>query len=149
MIWGNGNGAVGYLLDITIVETNPYVPPFSPIFSTAIATDVFINLSKSSDFVTYQLPSAYNVVDETKKITVTVNNMKSFMTYNSADNTIVIDVSTIPAGSFGTYTIVILLEDDDGNTSKFTVVFHVYDDVESAAVEVTVVEDAEKLRWDE
>lgn len=98
MIWGNGDTAavpIGYLLDISIISLDPYVPPFSPVFSEELATDVFINLSESSDFVTYQLPSAYQVADDKQTITVTVNDMESFMTYNPIDNTIVVDVSNV------------------------------------------------------
>jgi hypothetical protein len=50
-IWGDGGGSVGYLLDISILDTDPYLPSFSPVFSTTLISDVFINLSESSDTV--------------------------------------------------------------------------------------------------
>jgi hypothetical protein len=35
-IWGDGAGAAGYLIDVTIVETDVYVPPFTPEFTTEL-----------------------------------------------------------------------------------------------------------------
>lgn len=65
------------------------------------------------------------------------------MTYDSTTRMINIDISKISAGSLGTYTIVILLEDENGNTNKYTVVFHVYDVMVAVAAEVVVAKEVE------
>lgn len=149
MIWGNGNGIVGYLLDITIIDNDPYVPPFAPIFSEALVTDVYINVADTTNTVSYKLPDAYQVADTSQIVTVTVNNMESFMTFNPATGMIEIDVSKVDPGEYDTYEIVINLEDENGNTNKYTIVFHVYEVVVLPPVVEEEVKQVELFDWDE
>ena len=94
MIWGDGNGIDGYLLDITILDDEPsYVPSFVPVFSKSLESDVFINLASTDTFITYSLPEAFSVTDATQTVTVTVNDMESFMVYDTETNSIQVDVS--------------------------------------------------------
>ena len=69
------------------------------------------------------------------------------MLYDPETNSIQVDVSQIDAGDIGGYDIAINLEDEEGNTNKFTVTFHVYD------VEVPIIIPEEVvvpiLPWDE
>ena len=127
MLWGDGNSLPGYLLEITIEDLDPYVPSFKPVFSEALESDVFVNLASTDQYITYFLPTAFAVTDSEQTVTVTVNDIESFMLYDPETNSIQVDVSQIDPGDIGGYDIVINLEDEFGNTNKFTVTFHVYD----------------------
>ena len=148
MLWGDCNSIPGYLLEITIEDLDPFIPKFQPVFSEELESEVFINLASTEQFITYQLPEAFAVTDSTQTVTVTVNDIESFMLYDTETNTIQVDVSQIDPADIGGYDITINLEDEFGNKNKFTVTFHVYDiDVPIFVPQPEIVSPA--LSWDE